>query len=247
MASSNNRGGIVHIALVGDSDIDRWPPSLIPHHGVTEFTHAQCGESGATLRQVIPLVDQTLGGNGGSEHTTTNTPSNEKGNNSEPADHDDEVVATFLVVCAGENDISTGLSLEESAQAFQDLIDTVFSSSSQHSGQQRRSWNLRMIFLGPKFEPWLEHDKQARRDYIRMSERFRQIVKQQPSDYVRERIRCMDCLTMFCGESGKLPGAIWGGKAIPQSEFFHHDQLHLNDRGYRIWKQVVEECINKSK
>jgi hypothetical protein len=56
-------------------------------------------------------------------------------------------------------------------------------------------------------------------------------------------ITYLDCLTMFCGESGQFPGAVLGGKAIPEKMLFDYDQLHLSREGYQIWKGVVEGHI----
>jgi lysophospholipase L1-like esterase len=34
-----------------------------------------------------------------------------------------------------------------------------------------------------------------------------------------------------------------GGQAIPDASYFDDDQLHLNEEGYLVWKQAVEEAL----
>ena len=209
----------MNVFLVGDSDIDRWPPYLVPGQGWTGMTHTVCGKSGATLQQVVPLVEQRV--------------------QEVKATSDAGIAVTFFVVCAGEKDLSSGGDLVESEQALKDLIQAVFSGNTDS--------HRYLIFLGPKFEPWLQHDKSARRQYIRMSERFKQVCTHDSSLslYVQQHTTYIDCLTMFCGASGHLPGALWGGKAIAESLYFHSDQLHLSDQGYEIWKLVIEDCVTR--
>ena len=59
----------------------------------------------------------------------------------------------------------------------------------------------------------------------------------------KNKITYVNCLTMFCGESGQQPGATLGGKAIPEKRFFDHDLLHLSREGYQVWKNVTEELL----
>jgi lysophospholipase L1-like esterase len=138
----------------------------------------------------------------------------------------------FLVACAGENDIGEGILLAKSERAFERLLEITFNRPAPE--------NVRLIFLGPKFEPWLQDDPDARKQYIRMSLAFTRCCK----DHSMSRnISFIDCLTMFCGESGQQPGAVHGGRAVAEQRYFQSDQLHLSNDGYRIWKEVVEECI----
>jgi lysophospholipase L1-like esterase len=138
-----------------------------------------------------------------------------------------------VVACAGENDLSEATTLEESCQSLRDFLAATFDRSGQDC--------LRLIFLGPKFEPWLERDQPARRDYIRMSQAFEKICL---AHVLADRIQFVDCLVMFCGESGHQPGALFGGKAKAERVYFDHDNLHLSEAGYRLWKAKVEACIN---
>jgi lysophospholipase L1-like esterase len=138
----------------------------------------------------------------------------------------------FLVACAGENDIGDSISLGKSERAFKRLLETTFNRPAPE--------NTRLIFLGPKFEPWLEDDPDARKKYIQMSLAFARCCKDHP---MSQCISFIDCLTMFCGESGQQPGAVLGGKAVAEHRYFQADQLHLTNDGYQIWKEVVEDCI----
>ena len=53
----------------------------------------------------------------------------------------------------------------------------------------------------------------------------------------------LDCLTLFCGATAHLPGALLGGKAQADPTYFDCDQLHLSEAGYQLWKDYVEEAI----
>jgi lysophospholipase L1-like esterase len=59
------------------------------------------------------------------------------------------------------------------------------------------------------------------------------------------RIAFIDCLTMFCGSSGEHPGALFGGRAQAEPQYFDADQLHLSDKGYIIWKLQIEDAIKE--
>ena len=139
-----------------------------------------------------------------------------------------------LVACAGENDIGNGIFLDDTLLAFQELIRVFFRDNNEI---QRR-----LFFLGPKLEPWLDNDPSSRKQYVKLSRAFqRACIK-----HTRfEEIVYIDCLTMFCGESGNVPGATLGGQAKADPSYFDSDQLHLSYEGYQVWKGVVENHISK--
>jgi lysophospholipase L1-like esterase len=145
---------------------------------------------------------------------------------------ENEADVLVLVVCAGENDIGEGIPLAESERAFERLLEIAFDRPNPET--------IRLIFLGPKFEPWLQDDPDAREQYISMSSAFEQYRGVHP---MSQFISFVDCLTMFCGESGEQPGAVLGGEAIAEQKYFQSDQLHLSREGYEIWKEVVEDNI----
>jgi lysophospholipase L1-like esterase len=191
----------MHVALVGDSDIDHWPDAFRP--SIKGATVSIKGFSGATLGPIVKHAEASLLENNGAG-------------------------ILFLVVCAGENDIGEGISLAKSQRAFERLLDTTFNQT------------VRLIFLGPKFEPWHQDDPDARKQYVRMSKALALCCMDHP---MSQFITFIDCLTMFCGESGQQPGAVIGGRAVAEQRYFQSDQLHLSNDGYRIWKEVVEHCI----
>jgi lysophospholipase L1-like esterase len=191
------------VIMVGDSDIDRWPTYLHPSGGSVTYTAAS---SGATLHDCIALVPEA----------------NQKVMSSD----------VIMIACAGENDISQSIHLDESCNALQQFLSTVFAA------EQDRIVHL--IFLGPKFEPWLNDDKHSRRDYIRMSQAFGKICTEHA---LADRIIFVDCLVMFCGDTAICNGALLGGKAKAEKRYFDDDLLHLNAKGYRLWKNLIEGYI----
>lgn len=202
----------VHIALIGDSDIARWPKELLP--SIDGATISVTGFSGATLDKIVPHVEQQQC----------------------PQDNGVAADIVVLVICAGENDIGDGYSLHKSEESFTRLLDVIYNRSNR---RQRRS-RLIFLFLGPKLEPWLEQDADARKKYVNMSRSFERLCKDRN---MSELIAFVDCLVMFCGASGKQPGAILGGKAKAEPRYFQPDQLHLCNFGYAIWKSEVEDRI----
>jgi lysophospholipase L1-like esterase len=162
------------------------------------------------------------------------------------------IVPCFVVVCGGENDIGSGVPLRSSQVTFQSLLDLFYEtnielssrSNHHHHGDTPSLYPSRaavhLIFLGPKFEPWLQNDPASRRSYVQMSITFEQLCQQKKTDY----IHYVDCLTMFCGNSKNQPGALYGGTAIPESIYFHSDQLHLSEAGYAKWKSILEDQIS---
>lgn len=138
-----------------------------------------------------------------------------------------------MVVCAGENDIGNGLNLDETLVSFTKLLNLLQSTPHHH-----------LIFLGPKLEPWLNDDPKSRKIYVKLSKAMKKASERHPN---KNMIWFIDCLTMFCGETGNLPGAVLGGLAKAKPQYFSDDQLHLSQLGYMIWKQEVEKCIESIK
>lgn len=191
----------LHVLLVGDSDIARWPTTLLPKHTVSISGH-----SGATLGESWPHVVKEL----------------------------DAIEATgsvsWIIFCAGENDMLEGILLEKGCEELTRLVDVV-------NAEKR---DCRLIFLGPKLEPWIDQDRESRKQYYQMSQAFQNICESHPG---ASKIYYVDCLVMFCGRSGRQRGAVLGGKAHPDSSFFDSDGLHLSHKGYQKWKEVVEEIM----
>ena len=249
------------IGLVGDSDIARWPIHLLPNvegavggdddHNTTCHPNSShvlvSGHSGMTLQQILPYVKDMI--------TTLllqcDTPSQPRLVKNNPL---------FVVVCGGENDIGGGIPLSDSKLAFQSLLDLFHETNIELPQRHRPTTavsipqphpDVHLLFLGPKFEPWFVNDTTTRKSYIQMSVMFEQLCQQQQKhnantssyDLVNNNIHYMDCLTMFCGTTNQR-GALYGGKALPDTLYFHSDQLHLSDDGYAIWKTNIEDTIS---
>lgn len=228
------------VALVGDSDIERWPKDLLPapssstaptssgHHLDNSCHNCSVrvyGESGATLNDTLSLATSAL----------------------EEAQQSSPVVESLLMVfCAGENDISQGIRLDKVLHSFQQLLKKSCLNSTPGSSTIKK---LHLLVLGPKFEPWLEYDASVRKQYVKLSQMMERACNNfdtsSQSDSELAAITYVDCLVMFCGESGQLPGALLGGKAIPDKQYFDYDLLHLSREGYGIWKRLIEDYIAK--
>ena len=260
------------LVMIGDSDIAYWPDSLIPSissckrrrrrrrnkkdaddeerigdgdvddddddddtDDVDTVEIIKRGKSGATLKEIIPDLQSIM-----EEEKRAVVPKNRR---------------LIIVACVGENDIGNGISLDSSVASLQEFLDVVFFSSSQEASSQATTQNHLqvqekhvVIFLGPKFEPWLDSDDhqtnlQNKQLYSKMSRNFERCCKEYNDKY-SDNIHYIDCLTMFCtNETKTIPGAILGGKAKADSLFFQSDQLHLNCNGYQIWKTTIENIL----
>jgi hypothetical protein len=117
-----------------------------------------------------------------------------------------------------------------------------------------------LIFLGPKLEPWLEDDMEARKSYFHLSERLSRSCQtfgtNETLDHNENKdnqschpdgknaISYVNCLTMFCGDSADLPGAVLAGRAKAETKYFNKDMLHLSEEGYKVWKEEIEWIIS---
>lgn len=205
------------IALVGDSDISRWPPELFPSFPACSVV-VRNGQSGAVLDETIGLVSETV-----RDIAATETETAEKN-----APRTSRII---LVLCAGENDIGQGYSIDKIIRSFERVVDKCF----EFDGI------IKVIYLGPKIEPWLTNDPSSRKQYVKLSKSLQRATER----HIRKAdIHYIDCLLMFCGESANVPGAVTA-KAKPEERHFHNDGLHLSDGGYSTWKGVIEGEIEK--
>jgi hypothetical protein len=254
------------LVVVGDSDIAYWPKELLPSAPSSDDA-GKCGigaetewgqplvsgHSGAALAGVLPHLRRVLTTESWCDGTGART------SRTSPSDNDTLIV----VACAGENDIGDGLSLGKSVEALREFADAIFLETKHHCGDND---NVFLIFLGPKFEPWLEDDPSYKKKYTAMARAFRRCLEEYDDstntikghsttasnngDKNNEnendgQIHFIDCLTMFCGETANVPGARLGGRAKADPRFFASDQLHLSKEGYAIWKEVVETRIRR--
>jgi lysophospholipase L1-like esterase len=226
----------LQIVLVGDSDISRWPEELLPtvvssSDGAASSPVLVLGKNGATLDQTIPYVKDAL----------TTIRKNEQSWVAEAQGRQLSMTTTVLVICAGENDIGNGIPLFKSEESLVTILGLIFGTRVHPS---ITDGSLHLIFLGPKFEPWLADDLDGRKLYVQMSRSFKRFcLGYTPFPFGNKSISYVDCLAMFCGESANLPGALLDGKAIPEARYFDHDQLHLSNEGYKLWKSVLEKQI----
>jgi hypothetical protein len=60
----------------------------------------------------------------------------------------------LFVVCAGENDVSSGQSIDKIQKTFSSFLEKLFCPNLNSGQINTQSSNERLLFLGPKFEPW---------------------------------------------------------------------------------------------
>ena len=216
--SSSNRD--IQIIMMGDSDISRWPSHLYPTTNVNHQNRIiHEGQSGALLndleRNQLPLVLDQL------QQQQQQQPS------------------LCFIACAGENDIGSGYPIHHIMESFEQLIQSLL-------GLVKETRNIYLLFLGPKLEPWLQKDISSWKQYTKLSKAMKRACHRHNATTTTPNmyIQFIDCLTMFCGDTSTIPGAITAQRCIPQSQYFHSDGLHLSDEGYKIWKTVIENHIN---
>jgi lysophospholipase L1-like esterase len=215
---------MVRIVFLGDSDISRWPPSLYPT--IKEAGGEDC---------VIRCVNIAQGGAVISDMQTQLKTWRD-------GDDEDET-NTLFVACAGENDVSSGQSIDKIQKAFTSFLEELFRPNSSSKQMHQQSQNL--IFLGPKFEPWLTEDYASRKQYTKLSSALERTIRKNQEPY-SQNIVYVDCLTKFCtAESKGVPGAVLGGRAMPDRTYFDSDELHLSDEGYKVWREIITEKIQR--
>ena len=142
-------------------------------------------------------------------------------------------VDNILICCAGENDLGSGRSIDKILETFRAVLDALFPSTKSY---------LKLIFIGPKFEPWLINDNVSRKQYTKLNNGLQRAIRKH---HAKDQITYIDCLTLFCTEeTANVPGAIHS-KAIPDDRYFDKDGLHLNSSGYEKWKQIIEQKLKE--
>ena len=202
--------------LLGDSDISRWPASLYPRYPTsiltsTSTTHHNYGVGGAQMSDVLQQINKW-------KEDTKDAINNTVDDN-------------ILLCCAGENDLGSR-SIDQILETFRDVLDALFPSI--------KSSDLKLVFIGPKFEPWLINDNISRKQYTKLNNGLHRAIRKH---HATDQITYIDCLTLLCtDETANVPGAIHS-KAIPDEKYFDKDGLHLNDLGYEKWKQIIEDKL----
>jgi hypothetical protein len=255
-------------------------PSIPPFASVGVVTNH--GRSGALLGDTLEQIskwknnpsDSVVDDNGDDNDSSTKT----KIHRGTTIANDDRSNSRLFICCARENDIASISSSGRSTMMvqifsnFRNVLDALFpvaantsissstammtdatiikTSCTSPPGNDTKA--RRMIFFGPKFEPWLNHDGASRKLYTKLNAGLRRVVKNHPACHC---ITYVDCLTLFCTQPGTMNGEMKtsyadgilsnGGRveAVPDGKYFHSDGLHLNDVGYGVWKQIVEEEI----
>jgi lysophospholipase L1-like esterase len=229
------------LLFIGDSDIAFWPHDLLPNVDACKSTGNNPppivtikGYSGASLLDVAYRLQESL-----DEWAVSR--------------RDNKPETIVVVACAGENDIGNDISLDTSLTSLKLFLELLFGTSRDDDHAKNPKAHItattnttaiitKLVFLGPKFEPWLEEYPSYKKKYSKMSRSFQRCLQSHPQS---DRIHFVDCLTMFCGETAGLPGATLAGRACAQENFFSYDRLHLSSEGYKIWKGRVEACLEK--
>jgi lysophospholipase L1-like esterase len=220
---------IPSVILIGDSDIFRWPNDVYP-----TGTTMNLGRNGATLADTRRLLLQQQP----SFQSILREPhiaASAASSSSPDTQRTTTTTTTIFVICVGENDLGCGISLESSAQEMESLLHDLLLLQDNNNGQQLMSRRLtRVIFLGPKLEPWLTSDKAARKLYGQLSQ------MQERSCAKHAKVHFVDCLTLFCTSDSRN----YTGRARPDVRFFAADELHLSRQGYMVWQQLVNRTID---
>jgi len=227
----NNTAGLlvkmkkfISIVLLGDSDISRWPPSLYPECRNVHTSVINYGQSGAILSDLLLQLQKWR---------------IERQDMYNSCD-----VTNVFVVCAGENDLGLRRSIDSLLDTLRSFLDELFPNSQLQQIQQSTPKSY-LLFLGPKFEPWLTDDISNRKQYVKLSNALNRTIHKHPG-FCNNQMIFIDCVTMFCTrETSSIPGAVYGGKALPKTEYFDRDGLHLSEEGYRIWKGTIETELNR--
>lgn len=254
------------LAFIGDSDIYRWPRKLFPSmktevsEGESKTTYiSRYAEDGALLRDLPRQIQNVY-------NDLISLATQPKQQQQQETVFD----SLTFIACAGENDISSGTAAAEMMllmDYFEDIISSIFCPLQKSIKLSKR----KLIFLGPKLEPWLEDDVDARMDYFKLSMKFSQKVQKwekdqtlqnngkrinnakgdddnnqhtQQKERLKEELHYIDCLKMFCGETSSYSVTSTTKKALPQKVYFDStDGLHLSNKGYKIWKERIEHFL----
>jgi lysophospholipase L1-like esterase len=121
----------------------------------------------------------------------------------------------LIVFYAGDNDISSGKSAEQVFADFHAFVRKVQSGLPE----------TRIAFVAIKPSParWKFFDVQKR-------------TNNQVEEYVKtdRRLSYIDVVKPMLADDGQ-----------PRAELFKDDKLHLNEEGYRLWKQIVKPHLER--
>lgn len=180
------------LILIGDSDIVRWPESLWPSIGQRDTRIV--GRSGATISDLVTMWEELQQQRQQQQHRLNNS-------TIDPS----SPTRKIYVFCAGENDIGAD-PIWKSEESIQRILHSF--TTCGEPGDQDSYW----IYLGPKLEPWLDQDIEARKQYQKMSRMIHRILTSQASSSipVSNRWIFIDCLLLFCDHDDSIADhAVW--------------------------------------
>ena len=245
--------------FVGDSDISRWPSpeypfirnqALLTQNHYPEPLIYNYGKSGALLHDVPKQIDRAIA----KLKVLVRTIPDPNADNQPQEQH-----RVYFIATAGENDLSSGFSVDVVMDSYHKVLDSIFFVKSNKNNTRTNIMPTNMkpslFFFGPKLEPWLNENgnQDSRKAYYQLSDRMEIASTTTPTingihhnhNKGRENVTFIDSLISFCGPSADQQGAVLSGKAQAQSEYFHEDGLHLSDKGYRLWKHELELLISQ--
>lgn len=182
-------------------------------------------------------------------------------------DYDNEDTTVVFLLCAGENDVSSGARteqiLEGVAESLRQAVHRIFHDRGHDAPPTGApppgpgsnipvDARRRLVLLGPKLEPWLTDDVASRERYAALDLVLRGTCGRLDEALgggtgtgtdgggVGRFVAYVDCMTAFCEqrEDGE-----WKGECVPDGRYFEGDGLHLGLRGYAVWKGLVEATV----
>jgi lysophospholipase L1-like esterase len=119
-----------------------------------------------------------------------------------------------IFIYEGDNDINSGKSAEEILKSAEDLLAII---------RRDLPKNVRVVFISPKPSLVRSHLKDKYEDY---NQKLKAWCDKQ------KRVQYADVWTPMLDSTGKV---------IP--DLFIEDGLHMNSKGYDIWKLVIEKYL----
>jgi len=276
----------VQFVLAGDSDSSRWPSHLWPIVGTPVPSSPPVlvvGTTTAAQHGCVVGAATGAAGIGGGAPKRRNAPPPAVLNVSRYGALFGDVRAQIqnaqdqlqlrrsstvvFLVCAGENDVSSGVSMEQVVSSFEQTVTQIYGRTKQNTldAAATATYHHLVLLIGPKLEQWLSGDRASRKRYVTLNRTLRRSCRrlQQELDNggtttstngenrndnsgssttIGRHIAYLDCLTTFCCDPQPQPMAANRG-GIPDKRYFEEDGLHLSLRGYGILKGLVESTV----
>ncbi len=119
----------------------------------------------------------------------------------------------MIVLYAGENDINDGIAPEAVAESYRKFAEMV----------RKNFPKIKLIYISLKPSPlrWQRADKYRHANSLIKAE----IAKDKRTVFV-------DVWSKMLNEKGE-----------PKDEIFTEDRLHMNEKGYAIWRDLLFKCL----